>query len=441
MLVDRVLRAVRDAQPLDAAQLKRFVDGVTDGSIPDYQASAFLMAVFCRGLSSADASLLTLAMRDSGQVIDLSHIEGRKVDKHSTGGVGDKISIPLAPIVAACGAYVPMISGRGLGHSGGTLDKLESVPGFNVQLSVEQFRAQVAELGTSMIGQTADIAPADRILYALRDVTATVESIPLITASILSKKLAEGIDALVLDVKVGSGAFMKTESQARELARSLVSVGKSAGVEIRAVLSSMDQPLGRCVGNALEVRESVEILQGRGPDDSTELTVVLAGQMLQLARRVESTTEGEQHARAVIADGSAYQRFCAMVEAQGGDVSVLDRDWAGAPVVREVVAPNDGVVHAIDAFAIGMAAVALGAGRSRAEDGIDARVGFELNKKVGDSVQTGEVLALVHAADDAHALAASDTVLRSYRFEDVECPSPPLVIGVIDPTSDIDESV
>lgn len=439
MLVDRVLRAVRDGQPLDAVLLKGFVEGVTDGSIPDYQASAFLMAVFCRGLSSADISELTLAMRDSGQVLDLSHIEGCKVDKHSTGGVGDKISIPLAPIVAACGAYVPMISGRGLGHSGGTLDKLESIPGFNVQLSVEQFRTQVAELGACMIGQTADIAPADRILYALRDVTATVESIPLITASILSKKLAEGIDALVLDVKVGSGAFMKSESQARELARSLVSVGESAGVEIRAVLSSMDQPLGRCVGNALEVRESVEILQGRGPSDSTELTIALAGQMLQLAKRVESSAEGEQRARAVIEDGSAYQRFCAMVEAQGGDVSVLDRDWAQAPVVCEVVAPFDGVVHAIDAFAVGMAAVALGAGRARAEDGIDARVGFELNKKVGDSVAKGEVLALVHAADHAHALAASDAVLKGYRIEDVECLSPQLIVGVIESARNVEE--
>ncbi|MEO0813159.1 MAG: thymidine phosphorylase, partial [Myxococcota bacterium] len=387
MIAIEVLRRVRSGERVEPGLLKRFVNGLSDGTVADYQATAFLMAVYCNGLADDLTAALTLAMRDSGDVIDLSHIDALKVDKHSTGGVGDKISIPLAPIVAACGVPVPMISGRGLGHSGGTLDKLESIPGFRVDLSVERFRQQVAELGCCLIGQTGDVAPADRKLYALRDVTATVESVPLITASILSKKLAEGIDALVLDVKVGSGAFMKTEEEARALATSLVRVGENAGKKVRAILTSMDQPLGRTVGNALEVVESVEILRGEGPQDTTELTVVLAAHMLELGGAVESVEAGVEKAREVIADGSAFDKLVAIAEAQGADVTALHdpSKLPRAPVQIEVKAEADdeGAVSEIDAFAVGMASVRLGGGRQRAEDKVDPRVGFELMKKVG----------------------------------------------------------
>lgn len=433
MIANEVLRRVRDGQPVAPETLRAFVNGISDGTVADYQATAFLMAVYCRGLSDELTASLTLAMRDSGEVIDLSHVPGLKVDKHSTGGVGDKISIPLAPVVAVCGVPVPMISGRGLGHSGGTLDKLESIPGFRVDLSTERFRQQVAELGCCLIGQTADVAPADRKLYALRDVTATVESIPLITASILSKKLAEGIDALVLDVKVGSGAFMKTEADARALASSLVRVGESAGKRVRAVLTSMEQPLGRTVGNALEIRESIEILHGEGPEDTTELTVVLAAHMLELGGVATDLEDGRARARAVIDDGSAFEKLLEIVEAQGGDPEAL-RDPSKlptAPVTLEVKADEGGAVARIDAYTVGQAGVALGGGRQRAEDGIDPRVGFELLKKVGDSTDPGETLCVVHAADDASAKRAAAAVKSAYRFSQAAVP-PPLVIGTLD---------
>ncbi|MEM6730112.1 MAG: thymidine phosphorylase [Myxococcota bacterium] len=434
MIANDVLRCVRDGERVEPSVLRDFVNGISDGSIPDYQATAFLMAVYCRGMDDDLVAELTLAMRDSGDVIDLSHVDGSKVDKHSTGGVGDKISIPLAPIVAACGVPVPMISGRGLGHSGGTLDKLESIPGFRVDLSVEHFRAQVAELGCCLIGQTGDVAPADRKLYALRDVTATVESIPLITASILSKKLAEGIDALVLDVKVGRGAFMKTEDEARALATSLVRVGESAGKKVRAVLTTMEQPLGRFVGNALEVRESVDILRGEGPADTTELTLLLAAQMLVLGGRAESIEEAQSIARASIDDGSALEKLGAIVEAQGGDRgALLDPErLPKAAIQRSVVAPEGGVVSYLDAFTIGMAGVRLGGGRERAEDAVDPAVGFEFMKKLGDSVQPGETLCVVHANDEAKGEAAEKAVLEAYRFASGPVVPPPLVIDVLE---------
>lgn len=432
MLANTVLRRVRDGQRVEPGDLKRFIDGLRTGEVTDYQATAFLMAVYCKGLDDDLVAALTLAMRDSGEVIDLSGVPGRKVDKHSTGGVGDKISIPLAPVVAACGVAVPMISGRGLGHSGGTLDKLESIPGFRVDLSVDEFKAQVRDLGCCLIGQTGNIAPADKKLYALRDVTATVESVPLITASILSKKLAEGIDALVLDVKVGRGAFMKTEAEARELAESLVRVGESAGVQVRAVLTSMEQPLGRTVGNALEVRESIDILRGVGPEDTTELTVTLAAHMLVLGHKAKTLEEAKDRATAAIEDGAALRQLGEIISAQGGDPRVIDDESVlpSAPVVREVTAPDDGVVASIDAFTVGMAAVRLGAGRARAEDTIDPAVGFELLKKVGDEVREGEAIVRVHARDDASAESASTEVLEAYQLA-ANAVGPKLILGVM----------
>ncbi len=408
------LRAVRDGLALAPEELHAFIDGVVAGDIPDYQAAAFLMAVFHRGLSDELTVALTLAMRDSGRVIDLSDIKGMKVDKHSTGGVGDKISLPLAPLVAACGVPVPMVSGRGLGHTGGTLDKLESIPGFRVDLDIERFRKQVADIGVCLIGQTADLAPADKKLYALRDVTATVESVPLITSSILSKKLAEGIDALVLDVKVGKGAFMKDERSARKLAESLVRVGSGAGLRVRALLTSMEAPLGTMVGNALEVRESIAILRGEGPKDTTELTLALGAEMLQLGGVAPSSEEGRTRLQQAMQSGTGLDTMRRLIEAQGGDPRVVDEPHRlpTAQHATDVVAPAQGFVHSIDAFAVGTAAMRLGAGRARAEDRIDPAVGVELLRRVGDAVHPGEPLARVY--HNGPAGSAVEEILAAY---------------------------
>jgi pyrimidine-nucleoside phosphorylase len=371
---------------------------IATGEVPDYQATAFLMAVFLRGLSDELTVALTLAMRDSGRVIDLSGVPGIKVDKHSTGGVGDKISLPLAPLVAACGVAVPMVSGRGLGHTGGTLDKLEAIPGFRVDLSIERFRELVAKLGLCLIGQTSDLAPADKKLYALRDVTATVESVPLITSSILSKKLAEGIDALVLDVKVGSGAFMKDEASARRLAESLVRVGSGAGLKVRALLTRMEEPLGTTIGNALEVKESLAILRGEGPKDTTELTLALGAEMLVLGGVASGLEVARQQLIAAQRSGAGLAKFRACVEAQHGDPRAID-DPSRLPLAAHktaVTAARSGVIARIDSFALGLAAMRLGAGRTRAEDKIDPAVGIELTRRVGEQVRAGDELALVH---------------------------------------------
>ncbi len=393
-----MLRAVRDGSPVLDADLRQFVMGVSDGTVPDYQASAFLMAVFMRGLPDASTTALTLAMRDSGRVLDLRDIPGIKVDKHSTGGVGDKISLPLAPLVAACGVPVPMISGRGLGHTGGTLDKLESIPGFRTDFDVPTFRRIVQDVGACLIGQTHDIAPADKKLYALRDVTATVESIPLITASILAKKLAEGIDALVLDVKVGRGAFMRDLADAQRLAASLVRVGTQAGLKVRALLTCMDAPLGRTIGNALEVRESIDILKQKGPPDTTSLTVELAAHMLLLGGARTALREARALAQATLASGAALQKFAQLIEAHGGDPSVID-DPNRLPTARHVTpvrSPLAGIITHMDSFAMGMFAMRLGAGRAQAADRIDPAVGIELKRTVGEMVQAGETWCLVH---------------------------------------------
>ncbi|ABC80393.1 thymidine phosphorylase [Anaeromyxobacter dehalogenans] len=393
-----IIHAKRDGRPLPADAIAALVDGFTRGEVPDYQMAAFCMAVFFRGMDDGEVRALTEAMLRSGDVLDLSDIPGAKVDKHSTGGVGDKVSLALAPLAAACGVKVPMISGRGLGHTGGTLDKLEAIPGFRVDLPVERFRALVREVGACLIGQTARLAPADRKLYALRDVTATVESIPLIAASIMSKKLAEGIDALVLDVKVGSGAFMKRPEDARALARTLAAIGRGMGKRVTALLTAMDQPLGRAVGNALEVAEVLELLRGGGPADLRAVTVELTAEMLLAGGVAAELAAARAAVERAIADGSGLAKLEEIVAAQGGDVAAI-RDPSRLPRAADpypVPAPAAGFVQAVDTEAVGLAAVALGAGRARVEDPVDPAVGILVERKLGDRVERGEPLCLVH---------------------------------------------
>jgi len=393
-----VIHRKRDGRPVPPEAVAELVTRYTEGAVPDYQMAAFCMAVFFRGMSEAELQALTGAMLHSGDVLDLSDIPGPKVDKHSTGGVGDKTSLAIAPLAAACGLKVPMVSGRGLGHTGGTLDKLESIPGFQIHLPVERFREVLASVGACLIGQTDRIAPADRKLYALRDLTATVESIPLIAASILSKKLAEGIDGLVLDVKVGSGAFMKRLPEARLLARTLCGLGRGMGKEVTALVTDMDQPLGRAVGNALEVKEILDLLRGGGPADLRELTVALTAEMLLLGGLAATGAEARGRVEQAIADGRGLRKLCEIVAAQGGDPGALADPgrMPRAAVVAEVGAPAAGRVEAIDAEALGLAAMALGAGRSRVEDRVDPGAGLEVWKKVGDPVEMGETLVTLH---------------------------------------------
>jgi pyrimidine-nucleoside phosphorylase len=407
MNVAELIRRKRDGGALADEEIRAFVRGYTDGAVPDYQAAALLMAIYFRGLHGAELATLTDAMLHSGDVVDLSALKGAKVDKHSTGGVGDKISLHLAPAVAACGVNVPMISGRGLGHTGGTLDKLESIPGFRVDLSVDAFEATLKDCGMALIGQTEKLAPADKKLYALRDVTGTVESIPLIAASIMSKKLAEGIDGLVLDVKLGSGAFMKTRERAEELARTLVEIGRRAGKKCAALITDMDQPLGRWVGNAVEVQESIEVLSGRGEPDLVELTLALGAEMLMLGGAARTVEEGREKIATSLKDGSALARFKACVKLQGGELPETTRGWFAEDTVR-VTTPSPGIVQSIDAEAVGMAAIALGAGRLRKEDEIDAGTWIWLKKKVGERVELGEDLAWF-SAPRATALKQSGT--------------------------------
>ncbi|HET8539336.1 MAG TPA: thymidine phosphorylase [Anaeromyxobacter sp.] len=396
-----IIHAKRDGKPVPAEEIRALVDGFTKGEIPDYQMAAFCMAVFFRGMDDAEVRALTEAMLRSGDVLDLSDVPGAKVDKHSTGGVGDKVSLALAPLAAACGVKVPMISGRGLGHTGGTLDKLEAIPGFRVDLPVDRFRALVRDVGACLVGQTARLAPADRRLYALRDVTATVESIPLIASSIMSKKLAEGIDALVLDVKVGRGAFMKRLDDARALARTLAAIGRGMGKRVSALLTAMDQPLGRTVGNALEVVETIELLRGGGPPDLREVTVELTAEMLVLGGAAGDRDAARARVAAAIADGRGLAKLEEIVTAQGGDAAAIrDPDrLPRAPRTFDVPAPAAGHVVGIDAEAVGLAAVALGAGRARVEDRVDPAVGIVVHRKIGDRVERGEPLCTVHEGD------------------------------------------
>jgi pyrimidine-nucleoside phosphorylase/thymidine phosphorylase len=426
-----LIRKKRDGGVLAPAELAFLVQGATDGSVADEQLAAFLMAVFFRGLDPVrELPSWLQSMLRSGRVLDLSRIPGRKVDKHSTGGVGDKISLPLAPLAAVCGVRVPMVSGRGLGHTGGTLDKLESIPGFRVDLPVERFAELVESLGACLVGQTAEIAPADRKLYALRDATATVESVPLIASSILSKKLAEGIDALVLDVKVGRGAFMKTLPDARLLARTLIDLCRAMGPPCTALLTAMDAPLGFAVGNAVEVAEAVEVLRGRGPEDVRELTLRLGVEMLLLGGAATDVPSARQRLEAALADGSALRRFAQIVAAQGGDASVVEdpRRLPRPSAVREVRADRAGVLAVLDAEQVGLAAVELGAGRSRKEDRVDPAAGVLLRKRRGDEVRAGEVLAELHAADAARLDAGEARLRAAVAFSDEPPAAQPLVL-------------
>jgi len=410
-----VIHRKRDGHPVPPEAIAELVTRYAEGSVPDYQMAAFCMAVFFRGMSEAELQALTGAMLHSGDVLDLSDIPGPKVDKHSTGGVGDKTSLAVAPLAAACGVKVPMVSGRGLGHTGGTLDKLESIPGFQIHLPVERFREVLASVGACLIGQTDRIAPADRKLYALRDLTATVESIPLIAASILSKKLAEGIDGLVLDVKVGSGAFMKRLPEARLLARTLCGLGRGMGKDVTALVTDMNQPLGRAVGNALEVKEILDLLHGGGPADLRELTVALAAEMLLLGGVAASEAEARGRVEQAISDGRGLRKLREIVAAQGGDPGALDDPGRlpRAAATLEVGSPAAGRVEAVDAEALGLAAMALGAGRSRIEDRVDPGAGLEVWKKVGDPVDVGESLVRLHVG--SAPLESPETVAARVR--------------------------
>ena len=428
-----IIRTKRDGNPLGREDIDNFVAGATDGSWPDYQISALLMAIVLRGMSDEETAWLTEAMARSGARFDLRRLPGLKVDKHSTGGVGDKTSLVLAPLAAACGVVVPMMSGRGLGHTGGTLDKLEAIPGFRVDLAAADIVDALADVGCVIVGQTRDIAPADRRLYRLRDVTATVESIPLITASIMSKKLAEGIDGLVLDVKVGHGAFMKTVREAEQLAQAMVRAGQLAGVRTEAMLTRMDAPLGRAVGNALEVIESIETLRGQGPRDLTELSVLLATRMVLIAGRADTMAEAERQVRDALVSGAGLERFRRMVVRQGGDPAVVDRPaaLALAPGRELVRAPRAGYVTGLEAMLIGRAAAALGAGRATAEDTIDHGVGIRILVSLGSLVRAGEpALELIHR-DGRGLREAGDLAMQAIELGGAPPAPQPLVVGEV----------
>jgi len=408
----------RSGEELTPEEIASLVEGYTAGEIPDYQMAAFLMAVCFVGMSERELGTLTECMVRSGETLDLSDIPGVKVDKHSTGGVGDKTSLIAAPLAAAAGAVVPMISGRALGHTGGTLDKLESIPGFRTDLSTAEFRQKLAEHKLCFIGQTAEIAPADGKLYALRDVTATVESIPLIASSIMSKKLAVGLDALVLDVKVGSGAFMKRQVDARRLAQAMVAIGRKMGKRVQALITDMNQPLGFAVGNALEVMEVSQTLQGAGPNDLTRLSLELAARMIYLGKAADSIEQARDRAQRRLLDGSGYRKFKEVIEAQGGNSLVLDRFelLPNASGAREIASPRAGFVSAIDAGDIGRASSMIGAGRQTKDDQVDPAVGVILEVKVGDKVEAGAVLCRLYYTQEDQLEDAAQQVEDAFKI-------------------------
>lgn len=423
----------RGGEELAPEEIAFLVSGYTSGEIPDYQMSAFLMAVFFSGMTDREVSALTDNMMQSGAVLDLSDIPGVKVDKHSTGGVGDKTSLVVAPIAAAAGVVVPMISGRSLGHTGGTLDKLEAIPGFRTDLSVEQFRTQLKTLGLCFIGQTDEIAPADKKLYALRDVTATVESIPLISSSIMSKKMAEGVDALVLDVKVGNGAFMKKQVDARRLAQMMVGIGRRLDRRVQALITDMNQPLGYAIGNALEVMEASQTLQNAGPSDLTRLSLELAARMIFLGKKATTLEEARQIAETKIVDGSAYKKFKQVVQAQGGNAQALDRFelLPNATGMREITAPRAGYVSAIQAEDIGRASTMMGAGRNRKEEGIDPAVGVILEVKIGEKIDSGAVLCRLYYTREDGLEEAAEMVEDAFRISQQKPEPRELILEVI----------
>jgi pyrimidine-nucleoside phosphorylase len=425
-----LIQRKRDGGEVDGDELRELVLAYTRGDVPDYQMAAFCMAVYFRGLNATETFALTDAMTASGDKLDLHAALGRTVvDKHSTGGVGDKTSLVVAPIVAACGVPLGKMSGRGLGHTGGTLDKLESIPGFRVELSTEEFVAQLLDVGVAIIGQTENLVPADKLLYALRDVTATVDNVSLIASSIMSKKLAGGADAIVLDVKVGDGAFMKAPGDARTLAETMLELGRRAERAVVCLLTDMDQPLGCAVGNALEIRETIATLRGAGPPDFTELMLAACGHLLALSDLGVDEREGRRRAEAAVRDGSALDRYERWIRAQGGDPA--EEALPVAPVVRVVEAPRAGVVERLGAVAVGTAALRLGAGRTVKDDAIDHAVGVRCLKKRGDGVERGEPLAEVHAGTDAAAERAQHEVLAAYRLGEDRPEPVPIVLETI----------
>ncbi len=424
-----LIRKKRDGGELTPLELSWIIRKYTDDKIPDYQMSALLMAILFNGMTSGELSAWTRAMLHSGEVLDLTAISKPKVDKHSTGGVGDKISIPLAPVVAACGVVVPMLSGRGLGHTGGTFDKLESIPGFNVMVPLSEFEHQLTDLGVVMAGQSEELVPADRRIYALRDATGTVLSLPLVSSSIMSKKLAEDLDGLLLDVKVGKGAFMKTIPEAEELARTMINLGKEGDTKVTAILTNMDQPLGREVGNANEMVESIEVLQGGGPADIRELTLLFAAEMLVIAG-IDDFEGATERATRALTSGAALDVLIRLTAAQGGDASYIE-DPSKFDIARRkhiIEADRDGWVSECDAYLVGTAAVRLGAGRASKEDEIDSSVGFTIEAKIGDRVERGQPLATVAYRDDAKLDAALPVVSSAWTITDTRPEPPDLVI-------------
>lgn len=433
MRIIDIIEKKRDGGELSTEEINFFIDGYTRGSIPDYQAAAWCMAVFLRGMTARETADLTLAMARSGDMLDLHDIAPIVVDKHSSGGVGDKVSLVVAPLVAASGLHVGKMSGRGLSFSGGTIDKLESIAGFRVSLSEAEFRRQLREHGIVLVGQSAELAPADGKLYALRDVTGTVPSLPLIASSIMSKKIAAGADAIVLDVKCGSGAFMKTPDDARALAQVMVDIGRELNRSVTALIGDMDQPLGHAIGNALEVKEAIETLHGRGPADLTEHCLVVASHMLRLGQKVQSVEAGRQLAERLLSDGSAWAKFVEWITAQGGDPKMIEEPdrLPRASIVREARADRAGYVQAINALEVGLTSVDLGAGREQKGDPIDYAVGILLHVKVADRVEAGRPLFTIHANDQAKASAAEERLRRAITIGDEAVKPLPLFYGTV----------
>ena len=432
-----VIRKKRDGQPLSREEIFFFIDGVTDARIADYQTSALLMAIYLNGMNQTEQQALTEAMLQSGSILNFSDIPKPKADKHSTGGVGDKTSLLIAPLVAACGACVPMISGRGLGHTGGTLDKLESIPGYRVNLSASEFKQVLLGSGYAMAGQTAELAPADKKMYALRDATSTVEAIPLIVASIISKKGAAGLDAMVIDVKVGSGAFMRDEARAKELAHALVSTGNSCGIKTRALLTDMNQPLGRAVGNSIEVKECIDILRGEVADGVRpvlDLSLELSAHMLVLAKLDKTIEAAHDRLRRTLDSGAALESLRSNIAAQGGEPRVCDAPAAYLPLVSEtfkVESPRSGFITSVDTTEIGHAIAAIGGGRVRIEDVIDPTVGFVCEMKIGDKVRAGDAIGVVYCRDESKARQAAQRIQSAYNISDDHPPVDKLIKEII----------
>ena len=439
MNIVELIRKKREGGSLTEEEFRFLLTGYVEGNVPDYQMSAFLMACYFRGMNSEETLTFTKLMLHSGEVIDLSEIPGIKVDKHSTGGVGDKVSLILAPMVAACGVPVPMISGRGLGHTGGTLDKLESIPGFRTDLSIAEFKRVIHEIGVVMIGQTKEIAPADKKMYALRDVTATVECIPLIAGSIMSKKLAEGLDALVLDVKTGHGAFMQTYERALELAKTLVDIGNGFGKETIGFITNMNQPLGVAIGNWLEVVESVECLRGAvgngdASNDLMEVTYVLSGAMVYLGKKAKSIEDGIEKCRKTIEDGSAYRKLLELIRAQGGNIAAIENlvSYPLPQFTLEVKSSEHGFISEIDSFELGLTSISLGAGREKIDDVIDMKAGILLKKKVGDAVDVGDTLAVFYTDRENVLASARERITKAFKFSSHKPDRKPMILDLVD---------